>query len=57
MIIDSEEHRAFLISAINAIEIPGRHIELAFAVKQAVQKAEIAEQKPPIDLSRVSDDT
>lgn len=43
MVIDSEEHRQFLLEAIRNAMIPGHLIDLAHEVKTAVYTATVAE--------------
>lgn len=57
MILDSEQQRAFLLSVFQVIEIPGKHLEIACQVKQAIQAAEVKLADPgQHPLERVSDD-
>lgn len=43
MTVDSEQHREFLLQIINAMQIPGQHIALAYEVLQALKAAAIVE--------------
>ena len=43
MIIDKEDHRAFLLEAIRNAQIPGMLIDLAHEVKAALVEAELHE--------------
>jgi hypothetical protein len=41
MILDNEQHKAFLLEVLNQIQVPGQYIELAYQVKQAVVNATV----------------
>jgi hypothetical protein len=50
MILDSEEHRAFLLEMIKQTQFPGQFIERACEVKRAVERAVVVEDKPYEDI-------
>jgi hypothetical protein len=46
MILDNEQQRKFLLEMFTQVNFPGQFLELAYAVKQALQQAQIA---PPAE--------
>lgn len=47
MVIDKKEHRNFLLALLEGAQLPGKFIDLAHEVKQAIKEAKIGESGLP----------
>lgn len=43
MILDNEQQRQFLLEIFKQVNFPGQILDIAYAVKQALQQAQITE--------------
>lgn len=41
MVLDSARHRKILLEILNDMQLPGRHLDELYELKQAIKKAEI----------------
>ncbi len=48
MILDNEQQRQFLLELIKQVQFPGQVLDVAYAVKQAVQTAELMPQSKSV---------
>lgn len=45
MVIDREEYKRFLLQLIASGSFPGEYLDIAYAVKKAVEQAEVPTEK------------
>lgn len=48
MVVDKEEHKLFLLELFDQVNVPGKHIDFVYEVKQVILKAIVADatEKP-----------